>query len=31
MQNVAVLSMLTRLCNVMQNGMAVVREADSAI
>ena len=31
MQSVAALSMLTRLCNVRQNGMVVVREADSAI
>ena len=31
MQNVVVLSMLTRLCNVMQNGTVVVRGTDSAI
>ena len=31
MQNVAVLSMLTRLCSVMQSGMVVVREVDSVI
>ena len=31
MQNVVVLSMLMRLCNVMQNGTVVVLEAGSAI